>query len=291
MVRSIVRSKPAIIIATAILLWFSPAVYALGSQQNPQSGSLGLEATIPSSPPSTAATIAIPSSGQSFSSIPITISGLCPSNLLIKIIDNNVFVGSTVCSSGSYSLKVDLFNASNDLYAQDFDALGQGGPDSNSVSVTFNSGQYSTPGSQVTVTSSYAEQGVNPGQQLVWPIEISGGTPPYAISTTWGDGLSPTLQSSAYSGNINISHTFSTSGIYEVNETVTDNNGSTGFLSLVAVANGQLSATKSTNSTTPTSATSSTLPWWIFLLVGVAAVPAFWLGLRHGRSVISRKFE
>ena len=32
-------------------------VFALGSSQNPQSGSLGLEATIPSAPPSTAATI------------------------------------------------------------------------------------------------------------------------------------------------------------------------------------------------------------------------------------------
>lgn len=274
-------------------LAINPSVMALGSKQNPQSGSLGLEATIPTSPPTTAATIAIPASGQTFSSIPITVGGLCPSNLLIKIFDNNVFVGSSVCSSGSYSLKVGLFNASNNIYAQDFDVFGQGGPNSNTVNVTFNSGQYSTPGSQVTVTSSYAEQGANPGQQLIWPIQISGGTPPYAISTTWGDGLSPSLQSSAFSGSINLHHVYSTSGTYDVNVTVTDSNGSTGFLQLVAVANGQLAPANKTSTPTPLNPTSSSssLPWWAFLLVGLAAVPAFWLGFRHGRSVLSRKYE
>ncbi len=265
-------------------------VLALGSQQNPQNGSLGLEATIPSSPPSTAATIAIPSNGQTFSSVPIAVSGLCPNNLLIKIMDNNVFVGSTVCSSGSYNLKIGLFNGTNDLYAQDSDALGQNGPNSNTVSVTFNSGQYSAPGSQVTITSPYAEQGANPTQQLEWPIVIGGGVAPYAISTSWGDGLPPSLQSSAVSGKIYLEHSYSVSGIYLVSVTVADNKGATGFIQFVAVANGQLSPTQKTNVKVTKSSVTS-VPWWTFLFIAIALWPAFWLGSRHGRSMLARKFE
>ena len=292
MKRLIGSRKFAIFVLALALLGLSSSVSALGSSQNPQSGSLGLEATIPTAPPTTPATITVPSSGQSFSTIPITIGGLCPSNLLIKIFDNNVFVGSTVCSSGSYSLKIGLFNATNSIYAQDFDALGQSGPQSNTISATFNSGQYSAPGSQVIVTSSYAEQGANPGQQLIWPITIGGGTPPYAISTTWGDGLSPSLKSSAFSGAINISHTYSTSGIYFVDVTATDNNGATAFLSLVAIANGQLAPSHTTNTAAPQSKNSSTtIPWWTFLIIAVALLPTFWLGSRHGRSVLARKLE
>ena len=281
----------ASIISLSTLLCLSSNVYALGSSQNPQSGSLGLEATIPSSPPTTPATIAIPTNGTVLSYIPISISGLCPSNLLIKIFDNNVFTGSSICTNGSYSLKVGLFNGSNSLYAQDFDALGQGGPLSNSVNVTFNSGQYSVPGSQVTITSAYAELGANPGQQLSWPIIIGGGTPPYAISTTWGDGLSPTLQSSAFSGKLDITHTYTSPGIYIVNVAITDNNGSTAFLQLVAVANGQLAPSTNTTPAASTKTTTNTIPWWVLLIIALALWPTFWLGSRHGRSVLSRKFD
>ena len=31
------------------------------------------------------------------------------------------------------------------------------------------------------------------GRHFTWPIEISGGSPPYAISVNWGDGKQPTL--------------------------------------------------------------------------------------------------
>ena len=133
---------------------------ALGSTQNPQSDSLGLQATIPSPPPSTGATIAVPTNGQSFSTLPITISGICPSNLLIKTFSNNIFVGSALCSSGSYSLKIDLFSGRNDIYVQDFDNLGQGGPKSNIVTVNFSGGQAPQPQNQVLLTSNYAKLGI-----------------------------------------------------------------------------------------------------------------------------------
>jgi PKD repeat protein len=284
------RLKLGLFCLGLITICFSLNGFAYGLQ-NPQSGSLGLEAIIPSAPPTIAATIAVPSNGQSFSSIPITVSGICPSNLLIEIFDNSVFVGSTVCVNGSYSLKIDLFNGSNSLYAQDYDALGQGGPLSNTVIVTFTSSSYTVPGSQVIVTSSYADLGANPGQVLNWPINISGGTPPYAISTDWGDGQLPTLQSSGTSGTVTLKHTYSTAGTYSVTVTVTDNNGSTAFLQLVAIANGKVSpSSSSTKSSTSTHcAPSTTIPWWVLVILLSALVPAFWLGNRYGQSVIRRK--
>jgi hypothetical protein len=70
------------------------------------SGAIGIQGTIPSAPPSRGATITVPSNGQIFTSEPITVSGICPSNLLIKIFDNGVFVGSVICANGSYSLQI-----------------------------------------------------------------------------------------------------------------------------------------------------------------------------------------
>jgi hypothetical protein len=56
-----------------------------------QSGAIGIEGTIPSAPPSRGATISTPGNGQSFTTEPITVSGICPTGLLIKVFDNNVF--------------------------------------------------------------------------------------------------------------------------------------------------------------------------------------------------------
>lgn len=276
-------------------LYLSGNIFAIGSSQNPQSGPIGLEATIPSAPPSTAATISVPANGQTFSSLPINVSGLCQGNLLIKMFSNNIFVGSSVCSNGSYSLKIDLFNGRNDVYAQEYDSLGQGGPLSGTVTVNFNGGQSAQALSQITLTSSYAELGANPGQQLDWPIVISGGTPPYAISTDWGDGQPPTLQSSTLGGKVIIKHTYSTSGIYKVTVTVSDNSGSTSFLQLVGVANGQIVPKTKTISAVKTNSKNtffnSPILLWLLGSILISLGPAFWLGSRHGRSVLLKKYK
>lgn len=289
----IINRVTAATILLAAAVFIGSTAYALGSPQTPQSGSTGLVATIPSPPPSQAATIAVPSNGQSFSSLPITVSGICPSNLLIKILANNVFVGAAPCINGSYSLKIDLFNGRNDIVAQDYDNLGQAGPASSPITVSFQDSQYLKAGSQVTITSIYAELGANPGQELDWPIVISGGTPPYAISTDWGDGQPATLQSSAYAGQLTIKHTYASSGIYQVTVTATDSNGATGFLQLVGVGNGQITtSSKTTSNTTPKSNSGSNgLPWWVPVIVLITLIPAFWLGSRHGRTVLLKKYQ
>jgi hypothetical protein len=214
--------------------------------------------------------------------------------LLIKTYSNNIFIGSARCLNGSYSLKADLFSGKNNLYAQDFDSLGQGGPLSNTVSVNYISTQHTTTQSQVNITSSYGEIGANPGQQLNWPVIISGGTPPYAISTDWGDGQPSTLQSSASAGSLTLKHVYSSSGVYAITITVSDSKGSTAFLQLVGMANGQvipIHKTKVASNNIKSNTNSQSMSWGLLGVVFAALIPAFWLGGRHGRSVLMKKYK
>jgi hypothetical protein len=281
MKNTISNSKRFILAAAATTLLFGSAAAALGSQQNPQSSSFGFEGTITSPPPTQAATVATPSNGQTFTSIPITVAGLCPKDLLVKVFANNVFVGSAICNNGSYSLQIGLFGGQNDIVVRDYDALDQAGPDSNVVSVTFNDAQFITVASRVTLTSNYARRGADPGQQLDWPIILSGGTPPYALSVDWGDGSSPSLSSQALAGNITVSHTYTSAGVYKVVIKATDSKGSTGFLQLVGVANGQASQSASgTSGGGTTLQVKTNVLWWPIAVLAPLILVAFWLGRR-----------
>ena len=109
----------------------------------------------------------------------------------LKIFSNNVFIGSTTCRGGSYTLQTTLFAGANALVARVYDALDQTGPDSNTVNVTYNDAQFAQFGTVVSLTSLYARRGVNPGTSLSWPLILSGGVGPYAVSVDWGDGSAP----------------------------------------------------------------------------------------------------
>ncbi len=266
-------------------------IFALGSPQTPQNGSTGLTATIPSPPPSTGATIVVPVSGQTVTNIPVIVSGICPNGLLIKAFSNNVFIGSTTCINNSYSMRVDLFSGSNKLFVNDYDALNQSGPQSNVVNISYNSAQYSQPSSQVVITSSYGDIGVNPGQQLVWPINVSGGTPPYAINTIWGDGQQ-SLQSLGVAGSFDLKHTYSTAGTYKITVSVSDSKGVMAFIQFVGIANGQISSSSTTKTkTVVNSQVGGFTDWWIFPIISVVLLVSFWLGMRHGKASLMRKFN
>ena len=257
---------------------------------NPQSNSLGLEATVPGAAPTQAATIAIPSSGATFTSIPITVSGLCKSGLLIKIFSNNIFVGSAICTSGSYSLKVDLFSGRNDLVARVYDALDQAGPDSNVVSVTFDDTQFITFGSHVSVTSTYARRGADPGTVLTWPIIVSGGQAPYAISVDWGDGNGADLKTVSFAGNVDLSHTYTQAGVYIIVVKVTDSNNTSAYLQLVGVGNGKISGTLN-SSNQATTITNNVVLWQPMLLIIPMLLLTFWLGQRYELYAIRKSIE
>jgi hypothetical protein len=245
------------------------------------SASLGLQGTIPSPAPSRAATIAIPANGAVFTTTPIAVSGICPASLLIKLFDNNVFVGSAICSNnGSYSLQIDLFSGQNQLVARDYDSLDQVGPDSNTVNVVFNDAQFTQLGKPVTLGSVYAERGAAPGSEIDWPILLSGGTGPYAISVDWGDGTAAELISQAYAGTFTIEHTYQSAGIYNVIVKVTDKNGGEAFLQLVGQATGAIQHNNKTAGASNTIIDKEVL-WRPILIMLPLILIAFWLGMHY----------
>jgi len=253
------------------------------------SGSIGLQGEISTAPPSRGATIATPGNGAVFTAVPITVTGLCPTGLLVKVFANNVFVGSVYCTSGSYSIPVDLFSGQDVLVARVYDALDQAGPDSNAVTVTFNDAQFLQFGTHVELTSIYAERGAAPDTELDWPITLSGGNGPYALSIDWGDGSPTTLLSQPNQGDITIQHVYKTAGIYKVIVKATDKNGGEAFLQLVAVATG---ATQSNNKAgTGSTVVETKVLWWPAVAMVPLIFAAFWVGRRHELYTLRKQLE
>ncbi len=260
--------------------------------ENPKANSFGMEGKISAPPPTQGAIITAPSGGQNYTTSPITVSGSCPTGLLVEILDNGVMVGSTYCENGSFSVLVNLFPGQNDLSARVIDDLGQVGPPSNVVTVFFNNGQFIAPGAVITLTSAYSRRAADPGSTLTWPLQLSGGTGPYAFSIDWGDGTELDLMSQPVAGIVNINHVYKNAGIYRVTIKVVDANGATGFLQVIAVANGDAQAAIVNNDEKPAKIEyRNKIIWLPALLVLLLLIPAFWLGRRHEARAMRKQLE
>jgi hypothetical protein len=268
----------------------SAAIPAPGDQQG---GTVGVEGTISSDPPTQNATIVTPANGQSFSTIPITVSGFCPTDTLVKVFANNIFVGSSDCVRNSYSLQVALFSGRNDLVAKVFDALDQQGPDSGVVTVNFNDAQFAQFGSHVLITSQYARRAAAPDTDLEWPVVISSGLGPYALSVDWADGTPAHLQSVPFAGIVTLKHTYKTPGVYRVTFKVVDTNGTTGFLQVVAVVTGptQGSLSQTSGKAQKTIVIQKELLWWPMAILIVPILLSFWLGRRYELAALRKRLE
>lgn len=269
------------------------AVAAAPPAVNPQGNSIGLEGHITGNAPTQAPTITTPSGGSSFASLPIRVSGLCSNSYLIEIFRNNVFSGSTQCTSGSYSLQIDLFSDRNDLIARAYDALNRASPDSNKVSVTF-ADQVAAAGPQLILTSAYASRGADPGTELTWPLSISGGTGPYALSADWGDGSDAELVSEQFPGNFNIDHIYRVAGTFNVTLKATDAKGQIAFLQLVGIGNGAVNGTAASSANSGNKSGSGAkaakqVLWAPIVVLGVLVVASFWLGMMHQTTALSRR--
>lgn len=248
---------------------------------DPKPGSYGLEATKTQAPPKRGATIRVPGNGASFGKSPTTVSGICPTGLLVQVYNNGVMVGAVMCRGGSFSVQVSLFPGKNELSALVFDDLGQEGPKSNIVTVTYRDADFISFGEVMTLTSSYGRRSAPAGNNLSWPLQLSGGTGPYAFSIDWGDGSEPELKSQALSGVININHVYKKAGIYIINVRVTDSKGVSAFIQLIAVANGKVDGTvqQQTDDKKAPPATPAIL-WTPTIILFVLLLPTYWLGRR-----------
>lgn len=258
---------------------------------DPIPGSFGLEATKPQAPPTKGASITTPRGGASFSESPITVNGICPTGLLVEIYNNGVMVGSAMCVKGAFSLQVSLFRGTNELTARVYDDLGQEGPVSKTVEVTYSNPDFEAFGDLITLTSNYGRRAAKPGNNLTWPLQLSGGQGPYAFSVDWGDGSQPQLISRGTSGSLSINHIYKHAGIYRVNIKVTDHNGVTAFLQVIAVSSGKV--------TTPPAGTDDNtcveaglkILWIPAALTVLLLIPAYWLGRRSQLVSLRKQME
>ena len=266
------------LLALVVFVRPTSAINAIPTPE-PKPGSYGLEATKTQAPPTQGATITTPGNGASFSTSPITVNGICPTDLLVQVYNNNVMVGAVMCTNGSFSAQVSLFAGTNELSAIVYDTLDQAGPVSNIVTVNYNDTNFSAFGALITLTSSYGRRSAAAGTDLGWPLQLSGGTGPYAFSLDWGDGTPTELKSQSLAGVVSIAHTYKRAGIYQANIKVTDTNGVSAFLQVIAVSNGKVDTTSEATNT----AGDTTKPQVLWAPAAVALVlllPSFWLGRR-----------
>ncbi|MDB5178116.1 MAG: hypothetical protein JWN01_59 [Patescibacteria group bacterium] len=255
-------------------------------------GSYAISATVPGPRPASPAVITSPSNGQSFSTNPVTVSGTCPSKALIKIFTNGILAGSVLCENGRFSIPVDLVIGKNDLTARAYNALDQEGPSSPAVTVTLNQppGGYGFS-SELIIQSENYYRGTQPGEEVVWPVELVGGQAPYAVSVDWGDGTSDLITRLA-PGPFTVRHTYKKVGGYlgsfPLIIRATDAVGHTAYLQLTTIVNAAVAS--STNAKTV--AQQFNIVWiWPLWIVVLLMILSFWLGERREKKIMQRQME
>ena len=275
------RLLPAIFLAAVFVLI---AGSSAGAQSpNPQTNGVGVQGTISTPPPTQAASITSPANGAVITTLPITVRGFCPNGLLVKIFKNNVFSGSAPCENGNYSIQMDLFSGRNDLVARVYDQLDQPGPDSNTVAVTFNdSTGVVNLGPRVILSSNYARRGANPGQDLTWPMIISGGTSPYAVSVDWGDSTQSDVYTLTQAGEFIIKHKFDQAGQYRALIKAVDKNGVPAYFQVTAIANGEVKDANVAGASTDKNSNGRTVVLWQPAAIALPLIATtFWLGKKY----------
>jgi hypothetical protein len=261
----------------------------------PQEGSIGLVGTVPGNAPTVAAVITSPTNNQHFSASPITVLGTCPANTLVELFKNDIFAGSTFCTSGAFKLQIDLLFGKNDLIARVYDALNQAGPDSATVTVfydvlplqtgpitSFNFGN-----SQLLLNTDAVYRGVFPNREFDMPIDILGGTPPYAVNVQWGDTNNKVIPRPDNTG-FKVAHSYNKAGNYQITIQATDTVGRVAFLGVAAIVNGQPSLVTSGTSSSG-STTDQLLLLWPVYTGALGIVISFWLGERREKRILSRQ--
>lgn len=251
----------------------------------PASESVGLSGVMPGSPPTAAAVIKTPTTGQRFTQTPITVAGTCPKDTLVELFKNDIFAGSGVCTSEqTFSFQIDLLIGQNQLIARVYDALNQQGPDSNIVTVFYDaSNAQGSPltslnfgGPQLIINTDAVFRGAFPNKEMSIPVDIIGGRAPYAVNIQWGDSTNKVI-SRPDNATFRESHTYTKGGTYQLAIQATDADGRVAFLTVASIVNGQpdpaVAAIADNKATT-----NLLLALWPLYAATFAVVISFWMG-------------
>lgn len=282
---------PLMVLLVIVGVLLTISTVSAGATPGPTPGNIGLTGEMPGPPPTTAATISVPSNGQSFSTSPITVRGTCPKGTLVEIYKNNIFAGSTACdSTGNYSLSVDLLIGKNDLVARVYNDLNEQGPDSNVVTVYYNALPFqgspiaalNLAGNQLVLVTDAVYRGTFPGQQMTMPITVLGGVAPYAVNIQWGDSKNQVVPRN---NNLQFfeSHTYASAGTYQITLQGSDSQGRVAFLTVAAIINGSITPA---GSSSKQKTENKLLMLWPLYATVLAAVISFWLGERREKHIL-----
>jgi len=230
----------------------------------------------------------------------VVIRGTCPADSLVKIFKNEVFAGAALCKNGTYQVPIDLFIGNNSLIARAYNNNDAVSPDSTPVSV-----QLVLPGSKIVsgdqlnvlgapagqfyMTSEISHRGANAGDKMTWSLLLAGGTAPYAVSISWGDGKTE-LVSRGADGKFDISHIYAeangTSSSYTIVVRATDQEGNRALIQLVAIvsSNHEVGIVGSVKDGYNWS--SPLRIGWQLLAVSVVVGLSFWLGEKREMYII-----
>ena len=226
-----------------------------------------ISSVIEAPPLQSAATITTPVSSAQLAALPTMVAGTCPPGSYVNLYSNKIFMGSAWCTDSAFSIQTSLFAGDNSLAIQDFNSTNQAGPTSPSVLVTYQApdapgapeasspaGQaasaapastapttpvpqpdtITTAGPPLLVTSSYHFKTFEAEKTFSWQVDLEGGTPPYQVHISWGDGQSSNLTFKT-DPLITIRHTFKKSGYFAVAVTSTDSRGKRQVMQLAAL--------------------------------------------------------
>jgi|AntRauTorckE6833_2_1112554.scaffolds.fasta_scaffold00068_12 hypothetical protein len=268
----------------------------------PQSESVGLSGAVAGPPPSTAAVITNPTNGQRFEQSPVPVSGTCPPNVLVEILKNNIFGGSTFCTAeGTFEVSVDLLLQGNDLIARVYNELNQPGPNSDTVTVFYDLVPPQSSSLQLfefnsdrlILSTDLVFRGTFANEQLSVPIEIIGGTPPYAVEIEWGDGNSDIVPRDN-NQPFTALHTYQRPGTFQITLKATDAEGRVAFLVVAAVINGQppeLADEEDADELSLEEQIARQLEvMWPLTAATTTTVISFWLGERREKKILSEKY-
>lgn len=209
-----------------LFLLLCTGVYLIAWTFNAHADDVIIKAIIHGQPVTDKAVITSPSEGTHFKAVPISVAGTCPTNAsYVEIFRNNVMDGSALCASGSFQTQVDLFDGANKLEAHVFNITDDEGPVSDPVNVVYdappppqpglNTGNSTSPppskAAPLLLKTAFVYKGYYLNQEVDWPLEVSGGTPPYALNVDWGDSHNSIISRPA-AGQFYISHTYQSTG-------------------------------------------------------------------------------